>query len=617
MVVHGFLADGSPDCFLEVNDAACRNLGYSRAELLKLSPRDISFPNPEMPLQVAKLFKQGKVLFETVHLTKSGRAIPVEIKAHLFVRDQRMQAISFARDMTECRKAQEENLIGRELFSNIFNQSTDAIFLVDPATKLIFDCNLRAIALFEVETKEQLIGIADNSLQKTPCTEAEHRQMAQQLASDSVYEFEAEYRTRLGRTFWGSTAIKRIRLADKQINLVRVSDIDQLKQKNIQLELMSQQAHEASQAKSNFLARMSHEIRNPLNGIIPIGQLLINTGLNSEQKELVEILQCSSELLLKVINDVLDFSKIESGRLELRCDPFCLVDVVAGAVKLNWVKARNQGIRLDYQVDSRCPSFWLGDAQRLGQILINLIGNGIKFTQEGGVEIRVSSRLVQLRSRLYELQFEIRDTGVGISLEQSDLLFRDFGQVKGERDYGGTGLGLVICRLLCELMGGKIWFESELGLGSVFYFTIQARAVESIPIQSSVSGRSLPADLRILLVEDNEINIRLAQRMLKRLGYESDLATNGLEAITAVNSKVYDLVFMDIIMPEMDGLEATRRICSALPVSSRPWIVAMTANAMNEDRDACLTAGMQDHIGKPVSMEAIVAAIQRWYASQG
>ncbi|MDX1976061.1 MAG: PAS domain S-box protein [Pseudanabaenaceae cyanobacterium bins.68] len=617
VVVHGFLADASPDRFLEVNDAACRNLGYSRAELLQMSPRDISLPSSERSLHIANLFKNGKVVFETVHLTRAGKSIPVEVRSHLFVRDQRTLAISFARDITAHKLAQEENLIGRELFSNIFNQSTDAIFLVNAETRLIFDCNLRAIELFEASSKDDLIGIAGNTLQKSPCSVAEHRQMAEQLAATNLYRFETEYLTRRGKVFWGNAAIKRIKVAQKTVNLVRVSDITELKLKHMQLEQAQEQAHEASQAKSNFLAVMSHEIRNPLNGILSVGQLLANTGLNPEQQELVEIMQRSGEILLKVINDILDFSKIESGKLELRHDSFSLANCIDAAVKLNLAQAQRQGIVLDSQIDPSCPRFLLGDTQRLSQVLINLISNGIKFTQVGGVHVKVTSELVQPQSRLHQLQFEVRDTGIGIPPEQADRLFRNFSQINVGSNYGGTGLGLVICRSLCELMGGKIWFESELGVGSVFYFTIQARELELMPAQAVQPERSLPPDLRILLVEDNQVNIRLAQKMLSRLGYNTDLAVNGLEAVAAVRSKTYDLVFMDILMPELDGLEATRKICTELPTNSQPWIIAMTANAMAEDREACLAAGMKDHVSKPISLEAIAAAIQRWYAAQG
>ncbi len=623
VVIHGFTAEGLPSKFIEVNNAACRNLGYSMAELLTMSPLDIGKPSPAMKFQIANLFANGKINFETTHRTKDGKIIPVEIRTNLIKNQGEQIAISFARDISDRKLAEQEILYSRNLLSSIFNESTDAIFLVDMTTNLIFDCNSRAVQLFGVEDKDELIGIRGGSLHKYPCTDEEHAKRNQDLKLHNYYSFETEYLSRNGQTFWGSMAMKTIKISERQINFIRVTDISKRKQieleisqKNQDLEQARLEAESANQSKSRFLAMMSHEIRTPLGAILGMAELLLTTALSEEQREFIQTMQHSGDILLNVINDVLDFSKIESGHLELEQQSFSLFNCVEESVRLNASRANQQQLDLLFIIHPKCPEFFNGDSKRISQILINLISNAIKFTPKGEVKLRVDSRLIELNSQLHEIQFSVEDTGIGISAEGSDRLFRSFSQVDSSttRKYGGTGLGLAICKLLCEMMGGKIWFESELNLGSTFYFTIQIPAIAApAPVVPSSSSETLPSSLRILLVEDNQVNVRLGQKMLSRLGYASNVVNNGVQAIAAVLAQDYDLIFMDVLMPEMDGLEATRQICLQVPIEKRPWIIAMTANAMEGDRQACLDAGMNDYISKPISIGAISASIRNWY----
>ncbi len=611
----------------------------------------------------------------------------------------------------------------------IFDQSSDALLYGDPATTEVISANRAATKLFETNEVNRIGALVRGAFLEKHADE-NLSAMLDRVLVDPDWDEMIELETASGKRFWGSLALRRLTLPARNLMMVRIKDMTEHRAREAALEAAKEAAEAAAKARSQFLANMSHEIRTPMNGVIGMTSLLSNTALDDEQRRYLEIVRSSSESLLTIINEILDFSKLEAHQVRLEPKRFDVEEAALDALHVVSAQASAKGLELLLHMLPGQHRFFVGDAQRLRQVLVNLLANAVKFTPEGEVELGVE--IVPRGEGAAELHFQVLDTGIGIDSAAAETLFEPFVQADASttRTYGGTGLGLAICKSLVEVMGGEIWMNSEPGAGSVFSFYV---VVEQAPARPATEGRELKgcralvvqtnaragetlsgtlravgmqvelfrsagelllryeagvadviiADLHmddvdgldlvsvltsrdpahppvillaplesretsevativrkpvrpshllqtiehvlgldeegsaaqprapesrpsfdqvsVLVVEDNPVNQHVVLQMLANMGAAVDVAADGQEAVEAVGSRSYDLVLMDLQMPRKDGLEATRDIRAAH--GAVPRIVAMTANAQAADRSACLEAGMDDFLAKPVSLE--------------
>ncbi len=379
-------------------------------------------------------------------------------------------------------------------------------------------------------------------------------------------------------------------------------------------------AEEAARAKSQFLSTMSHEIRTPLNAVIGLSELLTDTKSQTETREFAKNIKESGENLLEIINNILDYSKLESASIQAKNEPVHVENTVLEIIRLLQPLSKDKKLKITTEVKDTIPEWVTSDHTRLKQILINLIGNAIKFTEKGFIS--VSIQMNEDPSVSGNIKFIISDTGSGISNDDIHRLFKSFSQLDASttRKHGGTGLGLVISKKLVEILGGEIWFDSEVGQGTTFQFTIEAPAAKKTDVQEQSKEpfalvevlKASDKDHKVLVVEDNLMNQKVVLKILEKKNLIADIAENGQQALDMINKYHYKLVFMDMEMPVMDGLEATKLIRKTLPTEHQPIIIAMTANAFAEDREKCINAGMNDFISKPVSLNIVTSKLQEW-----
>ena len=575
---------------------------------------------------VLNAVEAGEFVADWIHMNAGGEAIPCEVTFKRIDHADTFLTIVYIRDLRAEIAAQAEVKEVTERNKIMIDVTPICFVFVDDGFNIV-DCNPAALSLFGVRTAKEF---ADGFFSFSPERQADgkssidsYKNKMQTAFNDGRLTFEWDHLTAAGEELPVEATFIRVeyegsyRLAGYFRDLrEHRAVLAEMRRAERQLRIAKELAEESSRIKSEFLANMSHEIRTPMNGIIGITNLAIKNETSQSQKAYLQKIDQSAKLLLRIINDILDFSKIEAGKLEIEKSEFSIESVINDIRNLNAYSASQKGLEFITRISDEIDFNLVGDSLRLQQVLLNITGNAVKFTYEGHVKMSVDVPEKDENSAL--LLFAVEDTGIGIAEEEASKVFDAFGQADSSttRKYGGTGLGLAICKALVELMDGRIWLESAPGKGSTFYFTARFETLpkRELPIEDDNGDFTVPQEClgaKILIAEDNEINQLIADEMLGSYGFSIDIAGNGVEAVEKVAEYEYDLVLMDIQMPEMDGLTATRMIRSEERHNKLP-IVAMTANAMQGDRELSLNAGMNDHVTKPLIPRRLLETVCHW-----
>ncbi len=636
---------------LDVNDAYCRYSGYNREQLLEKHVWDLDVEDrqEDVEARIERVIGNEGAIFETLHRRRDGLRWPVEVSiSHSHIDGGRV--FCFFRDITE-RKDRERELEGYRIdleslvaqrTRDIEKQKTafETLFEKSPNGELIIEngrfvqCNEKVLEILGHGDKSDFLPCEPAGL--SPPTQPDGENSADKAARmielatrNGGHRFEWVHSRTDGSSFWCEVNLTPLSLPGRE-NLLFVAWRDMSEQKEIERSLHKARelAEAATELKSQFLANMSHEIRTPMNAVIGMINLALQSGLDPLQSGYISKAGQAANDLLGILNDILDLSRIEAGKLTLTRKPFEPEKLIEHLVDLLSIKAEEKSLDFSYAVEPSVPGALLGDSMRINQVLVNLVSNAIKFTDPGD-SIRVVVAVEKISGDTVMLSFSVTDTGIGIHPDDIDRLFKPFTQIDGssDRKYSGAGLGLAISSQLVRAMGGELAAESAPGVDSTFRFTLPLQRVEDSSRafehgeRSEEGGRDVERAIarlrgaRILVVEDNELNLEVTRELLHLYGMHVESAGNGAEALDLLARHRFDGVLMDCQMPVMDGYEATRRIRRIREFDSLP-VIAMTANTMKGDTDKVLEVGMSDHIPKPIDPDNMLLTMARWIRSE-
>ncbi len=606
--------------FIDVNEAAIREYGYTYEEFLTLN-RSCLCVDHNIKLEVSEATGQESNVIETEHYRKDGSSFPVEISYQSAEIGGQTVIVAIIRNITERKMARMQLIESQKRYEALFLNMTSAfaysrIILDESGNPVDFEF-LQINSAFEKyfgRTSDGIINMKFTDVFNNIDEGTTKRMLNSyyQVATTGESKiFNDIYLKETGR--WCSISAYSL---EKYYFAIIITDMHDQKMTELELKHAKEQAEAANRAKSEFLANMSHEIRTPINGMNGMIDLTLLTELTPGQRENLNMAKSCADSLLLIINDILDFSKMEAGKLSIDSIDFDFTEMIQNTVKAHTINTSRKGLDFTYSFGADIPRYINGDPNRLNQILSNLLNNAIKFTDHG--EISLSVRKKSMASDYMQLEFSVSDTGIGIDKLSINRLFKTFSQVDSSitRNYGGTGLGLVISRQLAELMGGTIWVKSEKGKGSTFSFTIKCKEGQKV-LDNNVKRdvvKKASLSLRILLVEDDKVNQTVISRFLKEYGHTVEIAGNGIEALALHEQKEYDVILMDIQMPEMDGLEATRHIREREGKHRHTPIIALTAFAIDGYRERVLSMGVDEFVTKPVDMGKFNSTIEKVYS---
>jgi PAS domain S-box-containing protein len=622
---------------LDANRQACESLGYTRGELLGMAPTD--FDPDVTPANIAegerKLNAGETITFESRHRRKDQTTFPVEVRAQAFWEGGRQFAVALVRDITGRKRAEDALRESEQRWRGLAEALPQLVWSATPDG---------ACDYFSRQWTEHT-GVPEEALLGWRWLSVLHpddRARTRALWLESVAgrgPYDVEYRVRRADGVYRWFKARGTPIRDSEGGIFKwfgtCTDITDAKLAEEELRLAKEAAESANRAKDEFLANVSHEIRTPMNAILGMTELALDTPLSEDQRQCLRTVKSAADILLGLINDLLDFSKIEAGKLELDTADFSLRSALDDTLRALAVRAHKKGLELVCHVQPHAPDALVGDPGRLRQILLNLVGNAVKFTENGEVVVRVDAVPNAASAREVGVRFTVRDTGIGIPPDKQEKIFRAFEQEDASttRKYGGTGLGLTIASRLAALMGGQITVESEPGRGSTFAFTArfgrqpnpQDRATAGwspdvkhnlsvLVVDDNAANGHIPvpvaSSLRILAAEDNEFNAQLLEQLLVRRGHHVRLASNGREALSLVENGAIDLLLLDVHMPELDGFQVIKAIREReRSAGGHLPVIALTARSRKEDRERCIAAGMDGFLAKPIQAASLWAAI--------